>query len=106
MPSLLRTLLKEAGGPQAVYSKIERKRRKEAASVQVERLRRKGHRSVLLDPDEQVSLAEACAENAAMLIRTGRRSYDPSTRALRLKPRPRARDQTKIRLERSGGLIW
>ncbi len=91
--------LKQAGGPGELGRLQAGDERRARARAQVARLRRMGHRSVRLDPDEQVALAETARAWCQLLSAEGLRSYDPATRSMALASPRRASPSL-------GGFTW
>jgi hypothetical protein len=88
---VIASLLEEAGGPEAVRQRLDEASRREEAKARIARLRREGHRSVVLGEGEQVSLAEAADRWCRLLEKRGRRRWDPQTRTLEIAADPSAR---------------
>lgn len=102
LPALLRRLLADAGGKDAVHDRILAERRRTAAKAQVARLRAKGHRSVVLDESEQVNLAEASAVRVRRLEREGLRHRFPGTRQLSFSGKGGRPQRVRPRMVRRG----
>ncbi len=94
LAAVIEEVLAEAGGPEAVRERLAGRDQQARSRAQVARLRRLGHRSVVLEPDHQVALAEACGRWCRLLEQRGLRHWDPTTGTLRLEGRGSATPST------------
>lgn len=82
LAEVIETALERAGGAEAIGRALKAKRRRDRAQAQVARLRRIGHRSVVLDPGEQIALAEGIRRKVELERERGDRRIDPETGTL------------------------
>lgn len=76
------TAVEMAGGPAAIRRELDAERRRAASRAQVARLLREGHHSVVLEPGEQLTLAEGVRRRLALEEERGDRRLDPETGTL------------------------
>jgi hypothetical protein len=92
---VLESLLGDAGGPEAVRQRLEEASRRQEAKARIARLRREGHRSVVLGEGEQVALAEAADRWCRPPEERGRRRWNPGARTLEIAADPSAYGRTQ-----------
>lgn len=100
LAEVIETAVERAGGADAVRRQIEARRRRDRARAQVARLRRAGHRSVVLEPAEQLTLSEGARRKVALEERRGVRHLDEETGTLVLAGRPVERETPRANRSR------